>query len=109
MVRLLLADDHDLVRETIADFLRAQGGFVTEVADNFDAAISVVGKSTQFDLVLLDFQMPGMDGLTGLARMKAQVRCPVAILSGTAPPDVARRALRAGRRDSCPRHWIRSR
>jgi len=96
MVRLLLADDHDLVRETIADFLRVQGGFVAEVADNFDSAIAVVGKSTPFDLVLLDFQMPGMDGLTGLARMKAQARCSVAILSGTAPPDVARRALRAG-------------
>ena len=96
MGRLLLADDHDLVRETIADFLRVQGGFVAEVADNFDAAISVVGRSMPFDLVLLDFQMPGMDGLTGLSRMKTQARCPVAILSGTAPPDVARRALRAG-------------
>jgi len=96
MNRLLLADDHDLVRETIADFMRSQDGFIVEVADSFDAALSVVGRSAPFDLVLLDFQMPGMDALSGLAKMRAQAHCPVAILSGTAPPDVARRALRAG-------------
>ncbi|MGX0876823.1 two-component system nitrate/nitrite response regulator NarL [Roseovarius sp. MBR-154] len=96
MGRLLLADDHDLVRETVAEFLRNQGGFSVEVADCLDAALAVQRQAGPFDLVLLDFQMPGMEALSGLERMRAQAGCPVAILSGTAPPDVARRALRAG-------------
>jgi len=96
MSRILLADDHDLVRETLADFIRVQGGVVVDVADSFAQALVVLEQAGPFDLVLLDLQMPGMEALTGLQRMQARAGCPVAILSGTAPPDVARRALRLG-------------
>lgn len=96
MARLILADDHDLVRETIAAYLRAAGGFDVAVAENLAGAMAIVSDGGGVDLVLLDFRMPGMAGLDGLAQMRARVTCPVAILSGTAPPDVARRVLRAG-------------
>ncbi|WP_299844603.1 response regulator transcription factor [uncultured Roseovarius sp.] len=96
MQKLLLADDHELVRETIADFLRLQGGFDVVTAQSFDEAISVARAKGPFELVMLDYSMPGMDALSGLARMRAQTGCPVAILSGTATPDVARRALSSG-------------
>lgn len=96
MKKLLLADDHDLVRETIAEFLRGQNKFDVCVADSLGAALDRCVTDGPFDLVLLDFMMPGMDALSGLARMKARASCPVAIISGTAPPDVARRALRSG-------------
>lgn len=96
MKKLLLADDHDLVRETIAEFLRGQGKFDVHVANSLGTALECYDMHGPFDLVLLDFMMPGMDALSGLARMKARAICPVAILSGTAPPDVARRALRSG-------------
>lgn len=96
MKKLLLADDHDLVRETIAEFLRAQGNFDVFVAESLETALECYDRHGPFDLVLLDFVMPGMEALSGLARMKARATCPVAILSGTAPPDVARRVLRSG-------------
>ncbi|SLN10726.1 Response regulator UvrY [Roseovarius litorisediminis] len=96
MRKLLLADDHELVRETIAEFLRLQGGFCVVSANSLDSALATLDKEGPVDLVLLDYAMPGMDALTGLATMKARAGCPVAILTGTAPPDVARRALRAG-------------
>ncbi|WP_297773603.1 response regulator transcription factor [uncultured Roseovarius sp.] len=96
MTRLLLADDHDLVRETIAAYLRTQAEFEVYVADSLDAALAVEKDKAPFDLVLLDFKMPGMDSLAGLAIMRARANCPVAILSGTATPEVARRALRSG-------------
>ena len=96
MKKLLLADDHELVRETIADFLRLQGGFIVVSADSLDTALGTLDLEAPLDLVMLDYSMPGMDALSGLATMKARAGCPVAILSGTAPPDVARRALRAG-------------
>ncbi|MGR3520571.1 MAG: response regulator, partial [Roseovarius sp.] len=96
MSRVLLADDHDLVRDTLAAYLRSEGGFDVAVAGKFDDALAMVRAQDRFDLVLLDYRMPGMAALAGLARMREQARCPVAILSGTAPPEVARRALRAG-------------
>lgn len=96
MSRVLLADDHDLVRETLAAYLRSEGGFEVDVAGGFDAALSAVRDGDGYDLVLLDYRMPGMEALTGLARMQAAAGCPVAIISGIAPPEVARRALRAG-------------
>ena len=96
MQKLLLADDHELVRETVADFLRLQGGFHVATAQTLDEAIAVARDQGPFALVMLDYSMPGMDALSGLARMRGQCGCPVAILSGTATPDVARRALSSG-------------
>ena len=96
-MRLLVADDHDLVRETIALFLEAEG--MTEVVsvDTLDAALAATAESGGFDLVLLDYNMPGMNGLAGLERMiEANKNRPVAILSGTASPQVANEAIAAG-------------
>src|SRR6056297_19717 len=96
MKKLLIADDHELVRETIADYLRLQGGFEVACADTLDSTLETERKNGPYDIVLLDYSMPGMESLSGLARMQAETGRPVAILSGTATPEVARRALRAG-------------
>ncbi len=97
MQKLLIADDHDLVRETVADFLRLQGGFSVSTAKTLDGAIDVAQEEGPFALIMLDYYMPGMDALTGMERMlKTFVDTPVCILSGAATPDIARRALSAG-------------
>lgn len=96
-MRLLVADDHDLVRETIALFLEAEG--ITDVvsAQSLDDALDAVAKTGKFDLVLLDYNMPGMEGLDGLERMiAANEDRPVALLSGTASAQIASEALAAG-------------
>lgn len=96
-MRILVADDHDLVRETIAAFLRGEGIDQVETAATLDEAMARARGSGTFDLVLLDYNMPGMTGLSGLEQMlEANDRRPVAILSGSAPPEVAEAAIQAG-------------
>lgn len=94
-MKILLADDHDLVRETLAAFLLAEGLGEVYSARTFDEALALLNQ--RFDLILLDYNMPGMNGFEGLARAKAiAVGTPVAIISGTTQRELAEAALREG-------------
>ncbi|SMX29337.1 Transcriptional regulatory protein DegU [Pelagimonas phthalicica] len=96
-MKILLADDHGLVRDTLVAFMETTGEFDVEAVSNFDQAFERVQKDSQFDLVLLDFKMPQMNGLEGLQRILALPSAPkVALISGNASRDVADAALEAG-------------
>ncbi len=96
-MRILLADDHDMVRETISAYLRSEGGAEVTLATDLPGAMDLIAAEGPFDLVLLDYQMPGMYGLEGLATaLAANGGKGVAILSGSAPANTAKAALDAG-------------
>lgn len=96
-LRILIADDHDMVRDTIAMFLDAKGGTTTESASDLPGALERIKKSGPYDLVLLDYTMPGMKGLSGLrAVLDANVGNPVGLISGTATRLIAEQALELG-------------
>ena len=96
-MRLLLADDHDLVRSTLAGLLREHGGYaVTEASDMWQGFSQIVAGPKP-DLALLDFSMPGMSIPEGLTRaVKMMSPAPVALLTGTGTPGIARRAMDLG-------------
>jgi two-component system nitrate/nitrite response regulator NarL len=95
-MRVLIADDHDLVRETIALFLSQAGDFEAETANSLSTALAAIAVRP-FDIVLLDYNMPGMNGLEGVKKaLEANGEKTVALLSGTAPKGVAQEALAIG-------------
>jgi len=95
-MRVLIADDHDLLRDTLVMFLEEQGDIVTRTAADLPAAHALIDTEERFDLILLDLNMPGMGGLEGLRRtlaLKGGQR--VALLSGEATKKIAEQALEA--------------
>ena len=96
-MRLLIADDHDLVRETLAAFLDRESDIETFVVSDLEQALAEIAVQPAFDLILLDYGMPGMNGLAGFDRARAAAdQQPIALISGTAPRDVAETALARG-------------
>lgn len=96
-MRILIADDHDLLRETLSMFLASEGSIDTALASTLDAALDLIQSEEKFDLIMLDYNMPGMAGLNGLKRaMEASGGSPVALMSGIAPRSVAEEALSFG-------------
>lgn len=96
-MRVLVADDHDMVREAIAAYLSTEGEFDVEAVCDADGAFASLKSESAFDLVLLDYQMPGMSGIETLKKaLEANGGKGVAIMSGSAPPHLAQEVLDAG-------------
>jgi DNA-binding NarL/FixJ family response regulator len=97
MIRILVADDHTVVREGVKQILAGQSDMVVddEAADGKETLEKAL--EGRFDLVLLDISMPGRGGLEVLEDiLKARPRLPVLILSMHPEEQYAVRALRAG-------------
>ena len=88
MYQILIADDHPLYREAIAGVIgRAFGGAAVVEAEDFDSALAAIDHNDELDLVLLDLNMPGMDGLNGLIQMRNTAPdVPVAMISPPLSP-----------------------
>jgi DNA-binding NarL/FixJ family response regulator len=96
-LRLLLVDDHAVVRSGLANMLAAQPAFevVADVGDGETALRYLAGDLP--DVVILDLMMPGMDGIECLERLKAvDAGIRVLMLTSSEAGSDARAALDAG-------------
>ncbi|MDW3224385.1 MAG: response regulator transcription factor [Paracoccaceae bacterium] len=96
-MRVLIADDHELVLDTLVAYIEATGGIEVVTAPDFQTARKKIETEAAFDLVLLDLNMPGMNGMEGLQTaigMEGATR--VALITGEASRDLAEKALELG-------------
>ena len=96
-IRVLLADDHEMILDIFALFLSSRGEMEIDTAKTLDDAIAILGEKGPFDAVLLDLNMPGMNGIAGLKRaIKVNGGKPVAILTGSVAPRMVDEIMAAG-------------
>jgi len=97
-LRVLVADDNNLMRELLCSFLRSRGARVTEACDGLSAVEEC--HERMFDVVLLDISMPWLDGHAAIQRLRAPGGArgqPWVIgLSAQAGPEEEARALAEG-------------
>jgi DNA-binding NarL/FixJ family response regulator len=92
MTRVLIVDDHPIVREGLVAALHGKGDI--EVAGGFGSAEEGIAAAARLrpDVVILDLELPGLSGLDAIARFDA----PVLMLTAYGTDDEIERALAAG-------------
>lgn len=93
MQRVLIVDDNDAIRESLADAL-ADEGYAPESAADGITALRVAHESPP-QVILLDLMMPGLDGTTVAERL-SQTRCPSHVIILSADRRGAERAQALG-------------
>jgi len=103
-MKVLLADDHDLVRDgLIALISRDDPSVVAQGARDLDEALGLLQQAS-YDVVLLDLRMPGMHGLEGVRRLGALYPdVPIVLMSGAISQSDVDEAYRIGIRGFVPK------
>lgn len=96
-IRLLFVEDQPVVRAGLKALLAGSDIKLSELASTGDEAIKRVSSAKELDLVLLDVRLPDGDGLTALARIKAErPDLPVLMFSAYENPTFVARAVALG-------------
>jgi len=97
MTTILVVEDHPVMRPTLRDLLKLEGYEVITAVNGLDAIDKLRDKPVE--LVITDFMMPKMDGLTLLKFLRSDDRyahLPILLFTGNANPEVRNQAMDAG-------------
>src|SRR6059058_3464988 len=97
MAKILIVDDEQSIRTTLAKILEDEG-HRTALCDSGEEALAQFARD-EFDLIVLDLWLPGVDGMTVLERLRSAGAPPVIVISGHGNIDTAVRATRLGAYD----------
>ncbi len=99
---VMLADDNELILQTISDFLEAKGFRVLSTRSGFE----LLARAPEFhpDIILVDIQMPGMDGMETMRRLRAHsdrhlAQTPIIAVTALAMTGDREKCLEAGAND----------
>lgn len=95
-MRVLIADDHPLIRSAMKLLLESDGHEVVAEADNGADAVQLARKHN-VDLIILDITMPGLDGLEVINRIRAsEVNSRILVVTSQSPLFYSQRSMKAG-------------
>ncbi len=94
-IRILIAEDNDLVSLTLEEQLKGLGYDVIGIARNGTEAITLANRLKP-DLIMMDIRMPEMEGTEAAARIHDQMQVPIIMLTAYADKETVRKAEAAG-------------
>ncbi|MEI6777510.1 MAG: response regulator [Chloroflexales bacterium] len=95
VIRILIAEDNDLVSLTLEEQLKGLGYDVVGIARNGNEAIALANRLKP-DLIMMDIRMPEMEGTEAAARIHDQMAVPIIMLTAYADKETVRKAEAAG-------------
>lgn len=103
-ITVLLVDDHNLVVELVKTFLTADGGFSVTVSSDLASGLARIKEASGFDVVLLDVILPGLSGISDVAKVvKANGDGAVVLFSGSVSASFVEKAVQEGARGFIPK------
>lgn len=100
MKKILLVDDSALMRQIMTDILQKMPNVASvQVAHHGQNCLDILQRKNDFDLILMDIEMPVMDGITALKQIKQQYSTPVVMLTAISDQATTIRALECGAAD----------
>lgn len=105
MAKFLIADDHPLFREALVGALQPLFENVVIIqSDSLDSTIDALQTHADFDLVLLDLNMPGCENFYGLIRVSQDFpQVPVAVVSASDSGEVVSKVMNLGAKGFIPK------
>lgn len=82
IIDVLIVDDHYLILEMLQKSLSLEKGLRVDIARNYDEAIEKIEKLGRFNVILLDYQLPGTSGMEALRNLIQKNAGHVALFSG---------------------------
>ena len=100
-MRVLFIEDDPMNRRVVKDMLDVAGAAMTE-AESGEEGLALL-DAENYDILLVDLRMPGMDGITAIrhvrARDDAKADVPIIVVTADTAPDLRDRCLKAGADD----------
>ena len=101
MMDVLFIEDDRMNRRVVRDMLDVAGATMTE-AEDAETGLRLIGER-DFQMVLVDLRMPGMDGITAIRLIRARgddkAEVPIIVVTADAAPDLREQCLDAGADD----------
>lgn len=97
-MHILIIDDHPLFADALRQvFLRLGNHIIIHIAENAEKAMDYIEKNPNYDLIVVDINLPGLDGF-GLLRQlqKHFISTPIVMISASNEPALMRQALEQG-------------
>lgn len=103
-LKILIADDHSLIRDALAEIIRHNSHHEVLVAASLSSALAVVRDDGPIDILMLDLNMPDMEGIKSIEKVvMAQGVKAVVLLSGNAPREIVLQAIAKGAKGYIPK------